>query len=65
MFSLIAVRRVGGIRRIHLEIFQQVRCFTLIQTGETDHAVERADPAVSVRIALCPARRDTDYGMPL
>ncbi|EHC57650.1 hypothetical protein LTSEURB_5731, partial [Salmonella enterica subsp. enterica serovar Urbana str. R8-2977] len=50
MFSLIAVRRVGGIRRIHLEIFQQGTFFTLIQTGETDHAVERADPAVSVKV---------------
>ncbi|MGQ7032164.1 pentaheme c-type cytochrome TorC, partial [Escherichia coli] len=40
----------GGVRRIHLQIFQQGAFFTFIETGKANHAVERADPTVSVKV---------------
>lgn len=39
-----------GVRRIHLQIFQQGAFFTFIETGKANHAVERADPTVSVKV---------------
>lgn len=39
-----------GVRRIHLQIFQQGAFFTFIEAGKANHAVERADPTVSVKV---------------
>src|SRR5699024_5146656 len=49
-FLLIAVSLTCGVRLIHLQIFQQSAFFTFIETGKANHAVERADPTVSVQL---------------